>query len=382
MNRLRFFLSMVLILLTSINPCVYSFISIHTYTFTAFVTFGSIPPLISHTGLERISPITQTIVIEGSASDDEGLSSVEINYFTDVDVNLSTVTFKVSDMPLKYDFSYKLDAKISGSNYFYYRIRTSDKSDNLTSWPGPDNAFHKVIIDLQESAIISSNGGYLSLRNGNPNDGETSLEIPSGAIDSNINISITEVNPLDNAIMPFNSIRPVAVFRFEPKGLIFKKLVKMNLLYQDINNDGITDGTQYNENTLKIMWWDGYEWRYVGGSVDTNLNVVSTKINHFSLYGVFSVPSLTDNDYRPKERIITPALSDKINDYATFGGLEEVDVVKIFDITGKMVRQLNDTIIWDGKDDSSDILESGLYIYQIKIKASGKIISGTIAIAK
>jgi hypothetical protein len=39
-------------------------------------------------------------------------------------------------------------------------------------------------------------------------------------------------------------------------------------------------------------------------------------------------------------------------------------------------------ITWDGKDDGGQLVESGIYIYQIKLKASGKIISGTVVVAK
>ena len=45
------------------------------------------------------------------------------------------------------------------------------------------------------------------------------------------------------------------------------------------------------------------------------------------------------------------------------------------------VRTLDDNInIWSGEDEDGNIVESGIYIYQIKV--DGKVISGTILVAK
>jgi flagellar hook assembly protein FlgD len=56
--------------------------------------------------------------------------------------------------------------------------------------------------------------------------------------------------------------------------------------------------------------------------------------------------------------------------------------VEIFDVNGRRVRSLTGvgTVPWDGTDDSGDIVESGVYIYQYT--DSGKRISGVVAVAK
>ena len=163
---------------------------------------------------------------------------------------------------------------------------------------------------------------------------------------------------------------------------MFNKFVTVKVLYQDTDNDGLVDSTRYAEDTLKLMWWDGYEWRLVGGRPDTDKNIVESRLKHFSVYGLFPVTNLQDSDYRPKERIITPAKVDTKNDYATFGGLDPGDLIAIYDITGRKIRSLygSETNVWDGLDDDGRMVESGIYIYQIK--KGSHIISGTVVVAK
>jgi flagellar hook assembly protein FlgD len=54
--------------------------------------------------------------------------------------------------------------------------------------------------------------------------------------------------------------------------------------------------------------------------------------------------------------------------------------VKIYDITGRLIRTIENTDRWDGRDDDGNIVESGIYIYQFK--KAGQRISGTIIVVK
>lgn len=103
------------------------------------------------------------------------------------------------------------------------------------------------------------------------------------------------------------------------------------------------------------------------------------------MYAVFPAKALTDNDYRPKEKIITPATVDGHNDYATFSGVSPADTINVYDVSGRKIREIvggQGSSTWDGKDDSGRLVESGIYIYQIKLHETGKIVSGTVVVAK
>ena len=101
------------------------------------------------------------------------------------------------------------------------------------------------------------------------------------------------------------------------------------------------------------------------------------------IYAIMTEPS-TD-DYRPAKRV---RVKSRVSSYGgfKFNNLKEGDVVKIYNINGKKVAELNagtsDGFEWLGRkgtNNGGDWAESGTYIYQIKVKEKGKVISGTIA---
>jgi hypothetical protein len=340
---------------------------------------------IVHTGIDRISPVTRVAVATGTVNDTISLDTLKIYYRfdTDPDTVFTTATFNASG---KYSYDFKLEMPLSNAETksLSYYIKAMNSRGDIVYWPGAGKV-QKATVDPATVSEVAQSGGRVILFDGNPSDGETCLSIPEGALSSNTSIRITELNPADNSVPQsgygISGLSLVAVYSFDPEGLMFNKPVKMSLLYQDLDHDGIVDGTSYRAADLKIVWWDGFSWRLIGGTVDPVLNVVTVDIMHFSLYALAPMASLTDNDFRPQEKIITPAAVDGKNDFATFGGLSAGDTVNIFDVKGRKVRQLSDgAFIWNGKDDNDTLVESGLYIYQIKI--GGKVISGTIVVAK
>ncbi len=257
---------------------------------------------------------------------------------------------------------------------------------NLASYP-TDGSWIKVSVDKIITQKIGKSGGIVSIPDGNPYDGQTSIEIPEGTLSSEIEISIEELNPYDLSIpdagSPCLTKRPHTCYRFSPAGLIFKKPVKINLLYLDTNKDGKLDETEYSEtDQISIFWLDKInKWRVVGGKSNTDENTISAKISHFSIYAVFPRKELSVNDYRPKEKIITPYGDNK---KIHFDGLDGIDTeIKIYDIRGRKIRTISSAPYeWDATDDSGEIVESGVYIYQFRPEPGGKLISGTVAVAK
>lgn len=104
------------------------------------------------------------------------------------------------------------------------------------------------------------------------------------------------------------------------------------------------------------------------------------------IYAVMTEPS--DNDYRPAKRVRVKARIGT-NGGFKFNNLVDGDVVKIYNVNGQKVAELNagetsEGFEWKGRkgtNNSGDWAKSGIYIYQIKLKEKSKIISGTIVLA-
>jgi len=218
---------------------------------------------------------------------------------------------------------------------------------------------------------IGPDGGTIKIAPG------ATLDISPGTLETPLSLCHYQQDP-QNTEQNFGGLNGEAIllaYDFTPHSLGFGKPVTLTLSYRG------TELESKEENNLKIAWHDRYEWRIVGGEVDKDDKTISTKITHLGYYGLFSVRP-TASLYRSKEKILTPAWKDGKNDKAIFDGLNDISTtIKIYDVTGKRVREIEDLPYeWDGKDDDGDIVESGVYIYQFKV--NGEIISGTIAIAK
>ncbi|MBA7483845.1 hypothetical protein ES705_46447 [subsurface metagenome] len=227
---------------------------------------------------------------------------------------------------------------------------------------------------------IGPPGGSLYLEDG------TGVTIPEGALTKWVSVFIERIKdlqslPLGNrAAMP---VEPISAYEFgasdlegkKVNSLMFNKASTVILAYGD--RDGIL------EERLRIFWRDLLDWRLSGGEVDKKKKIVTAKnVMHLSKFALFPIRfGLSADAYRPVRKIITPAFKDGINDQVEFENLDGKQfTIRIYDITGKRIKILRNNPVWDGTDDDGDIVESGVYIYQLKVE--DKVISGVIAVAK
>jgi gliding motility-associated-like protein len=298
------------------------------------------------------------IVIRATVTDPEtGVASVALVYR----INSSSATTPMTFAANKY--SVELAPLAEGST-LYYSIHAVNGADTLTA-----TAEHAATVNRM-TVFPPSQQGRFEVADGNPDDGSTSVTVPAGALDSAVALIIEHRDRLNFANAA--GAHPVAVYEFGPTGTMFNTPATLSLLYLGSDAAGV------DESQLAVFWWDGYEWRYVGGIVDALRHTVSVQVMHFSLYALFPASGLTDDDYRPKEKIITPNHDGK-NDFAAFGVPGDV-VIKIFDVNGRLLRELENNNIWDGRDRDGNDVESGLYLYQFKV--NGKLLSGMIAVAR
>lgn len=317
-----------------------------------------------------IGVLGNRVVIAARVADPEsGITSVDLHYRIDASTFVAAMSYSSGTCTLE------LGSLITRACTLVYSVHAANGAGLVTVAPAVTCTFGTQTSGGQ----ISS--GRVEVEDGNPDDGNTSLTIPAGALTSSIALTFTQestaaVTSASGGLA--ETAHPASAFEIGPSGTIFAKPATLTILYYDLDNDGREDSTGQDEKTLRVFWWDGIAWRYLGGEVDAERNTVTVPVMHFSLFAVFPAKAPAPEDLRPKEKIITPN-GDKVNDYAAFGLTGEF-TVKIFNANGRLIRTLDGKNIWDGKDDAGDIVESGAYIYQFK--ADGKLISGIIVVAK
>lgn len=245
-------------------------------------------------------------------------------------------------------------------------------------------------IPITFKAIPSDITNVIDTKNVSPLEGATLylydgsyIVIPPGALKEEKTITIRLVS--NTSVPTKNGEVPILAYELLPHGLVFNKPVEIYLQYPQY----LITQNNLDESKLAVYFYDGYEWRLLGGEVDKDRNYIKVRLSHFSYFGIFVAPTITEDDIRPKEKIITPATIDGKNDFASFGIPYGQDFeINIYDISGRRVRKITQDSfcgsIWDGKDELGNIVESGVYIYQVKTEINGekKIISGTITVAK
>ncbi len=139
---------------------------------------------------------------------------------------------------------------------------------------------------------------------------------------------------------------------------------------------------------LSIFKWDGVHWNNFGGTVQANNTVLIKTADIVGTYAIYPV-SAAPQAFKvrpPRPNPFTPN-GDGVNDVVTLffdNPLGASPMVRIYDIRGRMVRELLDVgltpAFWDGRDDAGQPMPSGIYLYQVKV--GDKVDGGTVTLAR
>jgi len=278
--------------------------------------------------------------------------------------------------------SYTLTLK---ENYRFFKIRAMNITGNYSD---------SYIIDILSSLYVNSeDGSYL----------EIPEQIKSKLTDKNILIKFNRNNSEEKGSI-------LKSFNIEFYELLQDKLNKLDNfafdrtdanLYIKYDIEKIKSGNrslslnqlQNIEDNLSIFYYNGLRWLKVNTLIDKDNKLAKTKFKIIGLYQLRISATPTEfTFYNVMPKIITPN-NDGQNDRLLFNyaNPKNIDVtIKIFDIQGCIVKDLgtsNETSneignfrYWDGTDQNNQIVPPGVYIYQLETE--GKVINGTIVVAR
>ena len=395
-----------IILVVFMMTPLYSATKISSATYTAFVDFEFKNAKINHTEVNTISKEFGVLNLKSSVDfgDYVAAEAYMLYYLDDDVVNISTVTkgrvenksdffVNVNDLKDKEKISYRIVAKLR---------KPDEKQYTEAAWFPSSTTFHTtMIVDSTSTVISASAGGTAKFVSGNQEYGDTKVVIPSGGISGDTKITIKQL-PLSHASVQsqnntstknrINKASMLASTNLNNQIIALYSITSeptvdiRTPLVTDFYYGSVTDVTKFD---IKYRADATSSWETIKlEKTDTVLRIVNTKISKFGEYGIFVSNNLSDNDYRPPKRVrVKSRIKSGRYPGFEFRYLQEGDVVKIYNVNGKKIAELTDidsngSAFWEGKRDtnnSGDWAESGTYIYQIKLKEKGKIISGTIA---
>ena len=259
-------------------------------------------------------------------------------------------------------------------------------------------SINKVSIESKNkfSVFIDANQKINNISQSDP-ENEFILNIPSEIYYSN-NI-VSNIIRLTNEetgniyrVFEFKSVNSLTGTELKS----FDKYIEIAFSYkiipeQFITNYKIDNFRQTDIPNIGVSYFDGVEWQKLPVIKDNIRKLFIVKTNFTGKFRIEQISQKQDGfsllNWPPKTKIITPN-NDNKNDCIKFyfvNPYNELITGKIFDLSGKYVCDMKidnveNSIMWDGRNNDNFVVDPGPYIYNIKIK--DKIINGSIIVAR
>ena len=251
----------------------------------------------------------------------------------------------------------------------------------VDTWSNVSNSVHYRANVVDESGTASlpytKDSGGVGVAIGDPRWPGLQFQFPAGSLRSGGTMTVALKDP--STVPLFEGKKPSRVFQLGPNDLSFIRPVSLLIPYRDDTDDGKEDGTNATETDLRLFWFDGFDWRYVGGTVAPATNQVRASVTRLGQFALFPSGPPTADDVRPKERILTSTPGHDVLLFSANVADGPFDI-EIFDVRGASIRKIHNSNEWDGRDESGNRVESGTYVY--RFEGQGLTLSGMIAVAR
>ena len=370
--------------------------SSETYkTISSVADFSFIEPTVKHEAIPTVLANGKLNAKVSVTFGEAKAANIYLEYKLDSDTNISTVSIKNVASKREYylatpdgliteentSIEYRIvgEFTIEGEPEPYYAYAPTDASS--TTFVTAD-----VISVIEEENVNGSDGAEIKVFSGDQSKGDEGyviVSVPKGAYDGTHKVTVDFLEDISYADSSSSGKRETVISAVSVDVDSISELKKAIA----IKNLPLQNETKANK--FSLQFFDGAEWKTVpksGLSVDKKNQTYSFSADTLGVYRVLETIALSDSSYRPSNRIVVKNKIPGSYPGFEFKYLKEGDKVKIYNLKGKKIAELNsgssDGFVWEGKkgtNNSGDWVESGTYIYQIKLKDGGDVISGTIA---
>lgn len=193
--------------------------------------------------------------------------------------------------------------------------------------------------------------------------GDVTLDIPAGSFSESVTVVLSTPSSFPSVSAPAATLTGLGtgVEITLSKSLQPQKDVTITVGYQQSDVDSLS----LTESRLILARYDTTKavWVPLVSTVDATNNKITAKTNHFSTFQIMqSLPSSSVGDAKV---FPNPFMPGKGHASITFAKLPEDAKIKIYTLTGVMVRELSANAsglaLWDGKNDSAEDAASGVY---------------------
>ena len=366
--------------------------SSETYkTISSVADFSSVTPAVKHDKIPTVLANgkfnAKAIVSFGGATMSE--ANLYLEYKLD-SVNISTVSIKKVATRIDYYLAIPEGVITEDLESIEYRIvgefKIKGQSEPFYAYAPSSTTFVTTdVISIIEEDIDGSENSEIKVFSGDQSkdDGYVTVSVPKGAYDGTHKVTVDFLEDVSYADASSSGQRETVI------SAVSVDVDSVSELKQPITIKNLPLQTETKANRFSLQIFDGAEWKTVPKanlSVDKKNQTYSFSADTLGTYRVLETIVLSDSSYRPSNRIVVKNKIPGSYPGFEFKYLKEGDKVKIYNLKGKKVAELSsgssDGFIWEGKkgtNNSGDWVESGTYIYQIKLKDGGDVISGTIA---
>ena len=370
----------ILSLIVLLGVSVYLYAAEPLKVLSAYVKFGGvILPTITHTAIETVSSIDK--ILNAKISVDFGdytdsTATARIDYSVDGGSVEQEPPGEGIIIKNNEEFFIQLPDFLESNTNVDYQIVIDFRNEQGTivktvTFPSGTETQHAELTDTVTKDVTASAGGVVEFNSGNQQYESSKLEIAPNALSTDAQIIIKQL-PIEDYISSTEQMAALYRVYSIPDNIEILSPIKATFYY------GLNPTS--NNFVLKYKKQDSDKWKDISiSNTDLQNKTVMSYITDLGYYGIFEKVKEEDKSYRPKKRVVV-----KGRDVFRFNGLQQGDSVKIYNTSGKKVKEISsgdaEGFKWDGRKDNGDWASSGIYVYQIKVK--GKLISGTIAFVK